>query len=445
MHGGGGCGMRGGDGVFFGPGHLFAFGPGGGEWAAHRPGARFIRDVTMFDGTEVAPASKFTKIWRLRNEGANTWPPGTQLAFSGGDQLEAAEHVAVPAPVEPGQEVDIAVDMCAPDKLGRYVSYWRLTTPRGKRFGQRIWVNVTVVDPSTPPSADPMELEGAPAAPQETDRGAHDDQEDSDKHGNEQEHPGLLSLGRVFSDMINHAATVEAVEAAEAAASHAEAAEDDAAPNTADAEMGDAATEPKPAAAQGDLALLSFPVEVADGRRLTISWQLGADAQVVAVAFAREHALPADDMQDIVRFVKTAEALVTQQRQPQPRAAAETEIKPEAAPELLPKNTAEPVAKEPVVDPVAASAVAALRAMGFAHDEALLAAIVANNGSDIVASVLELSALSEMETLLSDLEAMGFEDAARNRSALAKSRGDVRLAVRELMKAGQTAAAPASV
>jgi len=39
--------------------------------------------------------------------------------------------------------VDIAVDMCAPDTLGRYVSYWRLTTPRGKRFGQRIWVNVS--------------------------------------------------------------------------------------------------------------------------------------------------------------------------------------------------------------------------------------------------------------------------------------------------------------
>jgi hypothetical protein len=40
---------------------------------------------------------------------------------------------------------------------------------------------------------------------------------------------------------------------------------------------------------------------------------------------------------------------------------------------------------------------------------------------------------------------IGFEDAARNRSALAAARGDVRLAVRELMKAQQaSAAAPAS-
>mmetsp|Transcript_25644 Transcript_25644/g.59356 ORF Transcript_25644/g.59356 Transcript_25644/m.59356 type:complete len:84 (+) Transcript_25644:732-983(+) len=82
--------------------------------------------------------------------------------------------------------------------------------------------------------------------------------------------------------------------------------------------------------------------------------------------------------------------------------------------------------------------------MGFAHDDALLAAVVANNGSDIAASVLDLTALGEWDTLLADLEAMGFEDAARNRSALVKSRGDVRAAVRELVKSQATADAPAS-
>jgi len=39
---------------------------------------------------------------------------------------------------------------------------------------------VTVVDPSTPPSAEPSNLEGAPAAPSELDHGSHDDQ-DNDK------------------------------------------------------------------------------------------------------------------------------------------------------------------------------------------------------------------------------------------------------------------------
>jgi len=33
------------------------------------PAARFVRDVTVFDGTQVSPGTAFTKIWRLKNVG----------------------------------------------------------------------------------------------------------------------------------------------------------------------------------------------------------------------------------------------------------------------------------------------------------------------------------------------------------------------------------------
>ncbi|KAH8944521.1 hypothetical protein BDL97_13G114800 [Sphagnum fallax] len=49
--------------------------------------AQFVQDVTMFDGTELAPGTQFTKIWRLRNSGSSAWPPQTQLVHVGGDQL----------------------------------------------------------------------------------------------------------------------------------------------------------------------------------------------------------------------------------------------------------------------------------------------------------------------------------------------------------------------
>ncbi len=49
--------------------------------------ARFVQDVTMFDGTELAPGTQFTKIWRLRNSGSSAWPPQTQLVHVGGDEL----------------------------------------------------------------------------------------------------------------------------------------------------------------------------------------------------------------------------------------------------------------------------------------------------------------------------------------------------------------------
>merc|ERR1719321_2632004 len=50
-------------------------------------------------------------------------------------------------PVMPGEEVDVAVEMTAPADLGRYLGYWRLVGPHGRRkFGQRVWCHVQVVD-----------------------------------------------------------------------------------------------------------------------------------------------------------------------------------------------------------------------------------------------------------------------------------------------------------
>jgi len=51
--------------------------------------------------------------------------------------------------VMPGEEIDVAVEMVAPKELGRYLGYWRLTGPHMRRkFGQRVWCHVQVVDPS---------------------------------------------------------------------------------------------------------------------------------------------------------------------------------------------------------------------------------------------------------------------------------------------------------
>lgn len=41
-------------------------------------------------------------------------------------------------------ELDIAVDFVAPDLPGRYISYWRMASPTGQKFGQRVWVLIQV-------------------------------------------------------------------------------------------------------------------------------------------------------------------------------------------------------------------------------------------------------------------------------------------------------------
>ncbi|PKC63352.1 hypothetical protein RhiirA1_422790 [Rhizophagus irregularis] len=49
-------------------------------------------------------------------------------------------------PVEVGKDVGIAVDLQAPSKPGKYVSYWRLTDSEGNQFGHKIWCDITVED-----------------------------------------------------------------------------------------------------------------------------------------------------------------------------------------------------------------------------------------------------------------------------------------------------------
>ena len=57
--------------------------------------ARFVKDVTIFDGTEISPGTKFTKIWRVSNSGTLAWPQAIQLIHIGGDTLTTEDTVNV--------------------------------------------------------------------------------------------------------------------------------------------------------------------------------------------------------------------------------------------------------------------------------------------------------------------------------------------------------------
>lgn len=48
--------------------------------------------------------------------------------------------------IAPGNTIEICIRMIAPDQPGRYTGYWRLSTQDNVRFGQRIWVDINVID-----------------------------------------------------------------------------------------------------------------------------------------------------------------------------------------------------------------------------------------------------------------------------------------------------------
>lgn len=98
--------------------------------------ATFISDVTIPDGTELTKNTAFTKTWRLKNIGSCAWTSGYQLIFDHGDQMSGpASKQLTSGVVNPGDTVDISVDLKAPDPAGSYRGYWRMRDAGGVVFG----------------------------------------------------------------------------------------------------------------------------------------------------------------------------------------------------------------------------------------------------------------------------------------------------------------------
>jgi len=107
--------------------------------------AEFWADVTIPDGSDFNAGDEFTKVWKLRNSGTNTWTPQYGLAFFTGEQMSAPNVVPISANVPPGETTDIAVDMVAPETSGNYLGYWKMRDPAGEFFEYPVYVQIDVV------------------------------------------------------------------------------------------------------------------------------------------------------------------------------------------------------------------------------------------------------------------------------------------------------------
>lgn len=107
------------------------------------PSARFVEDVTVPDNTLYNSGVRFTKTWRLRNDGACVWEAGTQWVNIGGDSMGGQSPAQAPL-AEPERIVDISVEMVAPDAQGTYKGFWRLQAPDGTFFGDQAYVQIVV-------------------------------------------------------------------------------------------------------------------------------------------------------------------------------------------------------------------------------------------------------------------------------------------------------------
>lgn len=111
--------------------------------------AQFIDDITVPDGTTFEPNENFTKTWRFKNNGTCSWTPSYAIVFGSGDAMSGPATQALAGNVNPGQTVDISVNLKAPAADGTYKGYWKLRNASGVLFAQ-VWVEIKVKTPDAP-------------------------------------------------------------------------------------------------------------------------------------------------------------------------------------------------------------------------------------------------------------------------------------------------------
>ncbi|GAA5868876.1 hypothetical protein JCM16303_000290 [Sporobolomyces ruberrimus] len=115
--------------------------------AEKRLGCAFVADVTLEDGSVVPAGSEFCKVWRVRNTGTLPWK-SARLVNVGGFEARQEKGFEV-ADLEPGEETEVKCECKAPEEDGRFMSFFRLEDAEGNKFGDRIWLDITVESEGT--------------------------------------------------------------------------------------------------------------------------------------------------------------------------------------------------------------------------------------------------------------------------------------------------------
>lgn len=96
--------------------------------------SKFIRDVTVNDGTCFKPREKFIKIWEIQNAGNVPWV-GRALMREGpsiGFGIISSEPITFIQPVAPGEKVQVKISLVAPDAPGCYRAEWKMVDSEGR-------------------------------------------------------------------------------------------------------------------------------------------------------------------------------------------------------------------------------------------------------------------------------------------------------------------------
>jgi len=361
--------------------------------------SRFILDVTVLDGTLMAPSTPFMKIWRMHNNGSIVWPLGTQLVWVGGDQFALQTSVPLEIPVNGfplDKEIDVAVDFVAPTRPGRYIAYWRLASPSGQKFGQRVWVHIQVEDPSF----------------------ANDNNRNAAINLNLPPESNITNTSNLIDVNVEPAETTLSAHAKRTKEFHFYPID---VPEPKKSQPAPVVTS-MPAAAPAN-PTIDVPISSATTAAFVPSVSMPAPELVVP-------AVPSPPVN--VPIVPSAVPVSAPPHAPAPASASASVSGPASMP--VPPPVASAAAPEPfdIDDHNEEKLLRELEEMGFRQID-LNKEILRQNNYNLEQSVDDLCGVNEWDPLLAELEEMGFDDTEMNKELLAKNGGSIKRAVMDLI------------
>jgi hypothetical protein len=110
----------------------------------------FEGDITIPDGSVLAPGTDFQKIWKIRNTGTCLWDDGFRLVYIGGSNPDLDpynfEFKKASDFVSAGEAINIGINLTTPCTPGLYEGHWRMQNDKGYYFGTILSVYVEVKD-----------------------------------------------------------------------------------------------------------------------------------------------------------------------------------------------------------------------------------------------------------------------------------------------------------
>lgn len=113
--------------------------------------ATLLADLSIPAGTELKPNQKFTKSWRVHNNGSCDWVDYKVVYISG--SLLGGNSPSALRTVRSGEVIDIALELTAPDYPGGYNGVWKIQSDKGSLLDTELRFDIIIPTPT--PTASP--------------------------------------------------------------------------------------------------------------------------------------------------------------------------------------------------------------------------------------------------------------------------------------------------